>query len=68
VHGGNRYFCSWGCLRLWDAQRGTKGERREKMIQAIKDGLTVNEIAELLQIDKSTIVYWKNKLEKEEKD
>ena len=59
---GCKYYCSWGCYRAGEKSKETPAERREKIIQAINDGLNVNEIATLLGVDKSMVVYWQNKL------
>ena len=32
-----RIFCSWSCLQAFRNERGTKADRRDKIIQAIKD-------------------------------
>ena len=65
LRGGYQYFCSWSCLRRWEAQRGSKTERRDRIIQALKDGLTVKEICELVKVDMSSVIYWKKKMEEE---
>ena len=62
---GSMMFCSWSCLQDWRKGRGTKIERRERIIQAIKDGLTTNEISKLLNEETNTISYWRKKLEGE---
>ena len=61
-----RLFCSWSCLQAFRKNRGSKIERREKIIQAIRDGLSTGEIVKLLNEEASVICYWRKKLEKEE--
>lgn len=61
-----RIFCSWKCLRKTEVERGTKIDRRERIIQAIRDGLTNSEIALLLEEKGTTISYWRKKVEEEE--
>ena len=63
-----RLFCSWGCMRAWEKEKPTKMQRREKIIQAVKDGLSVNEISKLLNEEPKTVWYWKNKLDGDRKD
>lgn len=61
-HGADRMFCSWSCVRAWDVKRGTKAERRERIIAALNEGMDVDEICKKLEVDRSNVVYWKNKL------
>ena len=62
-------FCSWSCLRAFDRTRSsTKIESRERIIQAIQDGLNDKEIATLLDVDKTRVAYWRKKLEGEKTD
>lgn len=65
---GARLFCSWSCLQAWRAERGSRMDRREKIIHAVKDGLSTNEICKLLNEEPKTVWYWKNKLEGEKDD
>ena len=58
-----RVFCSWGCMRKFDKARGTKPERRDRIVQALKDGLSVKEICALLSEDVSVVAYWAKKME-----
>ena len=60
-----KLFCSWSCLQKWRNGRGNLHQRREKIKQALEDGLTVSEIAAMLGEDNRNIIYWKNKMEKE---
>jgi len=62
VANGRKYFCSYKCMREWENERGSKAERRERIIQAINDGLTTNEIVSLLNVDHSAVNYWRRKL------
>ena len=55
-------FCSWGCMRKWEQEHQSTPERRNRIKQALKDGLTVNEAAVLLDEDKSLVMYWAKKL------
>ena len=65
---GAMLFCSWSCLQAWRGNRKSKIERREQVIQAIKDGLTTNEICKLLNEEPRTVLYWRKKLEGETGD
>ena len=65
---GAMLFCSWSCLQAWRENRGSKAERREKLIQAINDGLTTSEICKLLNEEPRNILYWRKKLEGEKDD
>lgn len=66
VSGADKFFCSWSCLRMWDALRGTKADRRGRIQQAIRDGLSTNEICDLVGADKTTVLYWRKKMEEEQ--
>lgn len=63
----DRLFCSWSCVKAYDREKEGKRDQREKIIEALKDGLSVNEVANMLDADRSKVVYWAKKLE-EEKD
>ena len=67
-YSGNRqlWMCSWRCYRKWDDTHGNKIERREKILQAIRDGLNTAEIARLLGESASKIDYWRKKLREEQ--
>ena len=67
-HELERLFCSWGCMRKFEKTRGTTIECRERIIQAIQDGLNDNEIAALLYEDRARVAYWRKKLEKENEE
>ena len=60
-------FCSWSCMRAFEKKGGSKAERREKIIQAIYDGLSNAEIFKLLGEEPGKVDYWRRKLEKENK-
>ena len=64
---GKRYnaimFCSWSCLRAYEKERGSKIDRREKIINALRRGKQVDEIAKELHVDRTNVVYWQKKLE-----
>ena len=55
-------FCSWGCMRKFEVEKGTKIDRRERIIQAIKDGLSNREISSLLDEDQTKINYWRKRI------
>jgi len=59
----DRLFCSWSCMKTFDREKGSKVDRRDRIIEALKDGLSVNEIVNMLDADRAKVVYWKNKLE-----
>ena len=61
-------FCSWSCMRAFEKRRGTKADRRERIQQAIRDGLSTNEICDLVGAEKSAVLYWQKKMEEEKKD
>ena len=64
-NGGDKFFCSWSCMRKFDAEQGSKGSRRDKIIEALKDGLSVTEICNRYDVEKANVVYWQNKLQTE---
>ena len=55
-------------MRAFEKKSGTKAQRREKIIQAIRDGLTNAEIFTLLGEEPTKVDYWRKKLEKENDD
>jgi len=62
------YFCSWGCMRKYengDAEligRGMKmSMKKRKIWQALDDGLSVKEIAVLLDVPIHQVKYYKEK-------
>ena len=57
-------FCSWGCLRKWEKSGpiGSKQELRDRICQALKDGLTVKEVSVLLDVKTDRVLYWRQKL------
>jgi len=61
-------FCSWSCMRASEKNSGTKIERREKIIQAIRDGLSNAEIFKLLGEEPGKVDYWRKKLREENGD
>jgi len=62
-------FCSWSCLQAYKRSRpSSKAERRERVIQAILDGLTITEICALLNEEAAYVWYWKKKMEKDVTD
>lgn len=63
-----RVFCSWKCLRAWEKNHDDKVVRRERIKDEILKGKTVKEIVEELDEDPKLIIYWRDKLTKEQKD
>lgn len=65
---GVYWFCTWSCLRKWEREHKreiTKIERRERIIQALTDGLSVKEVSVLLDEDPSKVLYWKQRMVRE---
>ena len=63
----SQYFCSWHCLRNYEKGSKTrKIDQREKIIQAIRDGLTTREICDLVGVEADKVWYWRDKLKREE--
>ena len=58
-----RVFCSWTCMRKWEKNHENRFVQRDRIIQALEDGLTVKEAAALLDEDPRRISYWKKKME-----
>ena len=58
-----KFYCTWGCLQAERKGHGTPAERRERIIQAIHDGLTNAEIQKLLGEDSRKVDYWRKKLD-----
>ena len=65
---GIKYFCSWGCMRAWEARKMSRAEQADAIKQAIRDGLTVKEIVALLSVDSRVVSYWEKKLKGEKHD
>ena len=64
-----RALCSWHCVRAFDSGGNVRRmNEREKVIQAIKDGLSTREISNLLGVDTQKVWYWRKKLKKEEEN
>lgn len=59
---GQKFFCSWTCFRKTEKGTESKADRREKIIQAIRDGLTNREIYALLGEDSAKVDYWRKKI------
>jgi hypothetical protein len=59
---GVKYFCSWSCIRKYDGNHETAIDRREKVIQAIMDGLTNREISALLDVKCERVEYWRKRV------
>ena len=65
---GIQYFCSWKCIREWEKEHekpARKIDEREKIIQALSDGLSVKEVSVLLDVDASKVSYWKKRMIRE---
>ena len=62
---GTVWFCSWKCMRKYETEkavlsgRGKRESNRQKVIQALEDGLNVKEIALMLDIHPETVRYYK---------
>lgn len=63
--GLQKVFCSYSCMRMWESEHKNPKQRRDKICQALADGLSVNEIVNLLGEDRRMVQYWKKRLEKE---
>ena len=57
-----QYFCSWGCMRKFEKNRGTKAERRETIQRAISDGMTTEQIVNTYHVDRTNVIYWQKKM------
>lgn len=63
---GARLFCSWHCIQEWRKEKPmSKIARRERIIQAVMDGLSISEICKVLNEEPKQVWYWKKKLDKE---
>lgn len=62
-----KYFCSWGCLQKFDQQKPKKvaAEKREKLIELIKRGMTASEIVRTTGIEKTKVRYWMDRVARE---
>ena len=60
------YFCSWKCIRAWEkVHEVSKIDQRERIIQALSDGLTVKEVSVLVGADPTKVSYWEKRMKKE---
>ena len=58
------YFCTWKCMRAYEQKHPKNlAAERERIIQALNDGLSVKEIRDMLCVDVEKVKYVKNKLE-----
>ncbi len=57
------FFCSWSCMRKCDREIGSKTCRHDSIIEALKDGLSVNEICNRYDVNKENVIYWQEKLQ-----
>ena len=56
-------YCSWHCLQESREEKpGSKRERKMRICQAIRDGLTQREIVALFNEDVRVVSYWWTKL------
>jgi len=62
---GIKFFCSWGCLRQFEKKKIGRRDREDKIRQAVADGLTISEIANLMSMDRRSVTYWVEKIAKE---
>jgi DNA-binding NarL/FixJ family response regulator len=64
---GVQYFCSWKCIRAYEREhdKPKKIDERERIIQALADGLSVKEVSTLLDVDTSKVSYWYKRMKKE---
>ena len=65
---GDKFFCSWSCLRKWEDGRGSKADRRERIIESLLAGMPVDEICKKLDVDTTNVLYWKKRVLPGEKD
>lgn len=68
-YGQRRYFCSWSCVKAFDAEHddgGTKKAKRHNVVEALKKGVAVSKIVERYGVDYAMVRYWKKKLEKDQ--
>ena len=69
---GTVWFCSWGCMRKYEKEkpqlsgRGLRETNRQRVMQALDDGLNVKEIAVMLDISPETVRYYKRGIKKED--
>ena len=62
---GTVWFCSWKCMRKYEKEkpqlsgRGLRETNRQRVMQALADGLNVKEIAIMLDISPETVRYYK---------
>lgn len=62
LHGADKFFCSWSCLKRFEEERGTKTERREKVIAMLRDGISVAQVAKITGMDRTNVAYWERKI------
>ena len=62
------YFCSWGCLCKYERTRPKKVaiEQREDLIRMLKEGKGISEIVRTLGVDRSKVIYWKERVMNDE--
>lgn len=65
--GKSHVMCSWPCLKAWDEKNSVHyvADPRERMIQAINDGLTDGEIMVLLGETAARVARCRKRLEDE---
>ena len=62
---GEKVFCSWKCLRVYEKRKLSKVDQREAIINMLIEGKSITEIAEGISCDSRSVYYWKKKLEKD---
>ena len=65
---GIKLFCSWGCLRKYEARKVGRGSRSEQIRKLYDEGLSIREISDRLSLDSRSVMYWFNKFEKEKEN
>ena len=59
-----KVFCSWGCLRKWEAAHQTDKDKRELIVRELMRGKTIKEVADKFSVDSRKVWYYSNKLKK----
>ena len=63
---GVKLFCSWHCLRKYEARKVDRGSREEQIRKLYAQGLDVRQISDRMSLDSRSVSYWVNKIEKEQ--
>ena len=65
VKGKMQYYCSWKCLRSKEEEKPKKqADIKERILQALEDGLSVREICTLLDVEPMVVVKWKKRIDR----